>query len=125
MKRDGQVNNTLLILKGSLLAVIITLLCFIVFAIIMKFANLGEDVIGPVNQVIRVISIAIGSALPAKVSKNKGWIKGAITGGLYIVWAFVISILFSNHVSFDSILLSDVLLGLIVGAIGGIIGVNI
>ena len=124
-QKDLQSNDLLLILKGSILSVIITIICFIIFAFIMKIGNLHEDIISPVNQVIRIISIVIGSAIAARASNNKGWLKGAATGILYMIWAVLISFIFENQVKFDSILLSDMALGLVVGAIGGIIGINL
>ncbi|MBM7582304.1 putative membrane protein (TIGR04086 family) [Caldicoprobacter guelmensis] len=125
LDKSGIVYTGLVILKASLLAVIVTLLGFMVFAVVMKLANLQETIIPPVNQAIRIISIALGGALAARSSKTKGWLKGALTGLLYIVWALVISAVFGGKYAFDKVLLSDALLGIVVGAIGGIIGINL
>ena len=50
---------------------------------------------------------------------------GALTGLLYIGWAFIISGIFGGGMPCDTVLLSDILLGIVVGAIGGVIGINI
>ena len=50
---------------------------------------------------------------------------GALTGLLYIGWAFIISGIFGGGYMLDTVLLSDILLGIVVGAIGGVIGINI
>jgi len=123
--RDSIIYNCMVILKASLLAVIVTLVCFLVFAVVMKLANLQETIIPPVNQAIRITSIALGGALAARSSSTKGWLKGAITGLLYIMWALIISSIFGGRYAFDTVLLSDVILGIVVGAIGGIIGINL
>lgn len=123
--RNSLIHNSLVILKASLLAVIVTLVGFLIFAVVMKLANLQETIIPPVNQAIRIISIALGGAVAARSSRTKGWLKGALTGLLYIVWALVISAIFGGKYAFDTVLLSDALLGIVVGAIGGIIGINI
>lgn len=125
VERNSLIYNGLVILKASLLAVIVTLAGFLIFALVMKLANLQETVIPPVNQAIRIISIALGGAIAARSSRTRGWLKGALTGILYIVWALVISAIFGGKYAFDTVLLSDVLLGIVVGAIGGIIGINI
>lgn len=123
--RNSLIHNSLVILKASLLAVIVTLVGFLIFAVVMKLANLQETIIPPVNQAIRIISIALGGAVAARSGRTKGWLKGALTGLLYIVWALVISAIFGGKYAFDTVLLSDALLGIVVGAIGGIIGINI
>ena len=113
------------ILKSSLVAVIITLICFTLFAVIIKVADMQETIIPPVVQVVRTLSIAFGGMLAARASKKMGWLKGGITGIVYILWAFLISSLFGGPAVMGSLILSDLLLGVVAGAVGGVIGVNI
>ncbi len=124
-EKDTTIHELLVILKASLLAVIITLICFVIFALVMKLANLKETIIPPVNQAIRILSIAIGGVFASRASRKKGWLKGGLTGLLYIIWSFIISGLFDGKYIFNTLLLSDLLLGAVVGAVGGIIGINI
>jgi putative membrane protein (TIGR04086 family) len=124
-EKDTTIHELLVILKASLLAVIITLICFVIFALVMKLANLQETIIPPVNQAIRILSIAIGGVFASRASRKKGWLKGGLTGLLYIIWSFIISGLFDGKYIFNTLLLSDLLLGAVVGAVGGIIGINI
>ena len=81
---NSVIHNFLVILKASLFAVIISLICFVLFALVMKLANLQESIIPPVNQAIRIVSMVVGGAAAARSSKSKGWLKGALTGLLYI-----------------------------------------
>lgn len=113
------------IIKSSLISVIITLVCFIIFAMAIRLLDLQETLISPVVQVIRTVSIAFGGFIAARVNRKQGWLRGALTGLLYILWAFIISSLFGNKIDMGSLVFSDILLGLIVGAVGGIIGINI
>jgi len=115
----------LVIVKSSIIAVVITLICFIIFAMVIKLFSLQETIIPAVVQVIRTICIALGGLLAARTSKKKGWLSGAFTGLLYIVWAFIISGFFENDMSMTKLVFSDILLGIVAGAIGGIIGVNL
>ncbi|NMA95466.1 MAG: TIGR04086 family membrane protein [Clostridiales bacterium] len=119
------ISNIIIVIRSSIVAIILTLLLFIIFSIVMKVGNLTEDVIPPISQVIRVTSIAFSGALAARSSKSKGWLKGALTGITYMLWAYIISLLFGNKISLDSIAISDIGMGFIVGAIGGIIGINL
>lgn len=125
VKKNTLGKNFMIIIKSSIFAVIITFLLFIIFAIAMKIGNLDEKIIPPTNQVIRIISIALGGSMAAKASKVRGWLKGGITGIMYMFWAFVISALFAQSIIFNRVVLSDIAMSFIVGAIGGVIGVNL
>ena len=118
-------NAIIAVLKGSLIAIVITLVFFTLFAVVIKVADMQESIIPPVVQVVRTLCIAFGRLLAARASKKMGWLKGAITGILYIFFAFVISSLFGESNFMGSLILSDLLLGAVAGAVGGIIGVNI
>lgn len=118
-------HDVIVVLKSSLVAVILTLVCFMLFAIIIKVGGMQETIIPPVVQVVRTLSIALGGFIAARGSQKMGWLKGAITGLVYIIWAFIISSLFGNNIVLGSVVLSDSLLGIVAGAVGGIIGVNL
>ena len=61
--------NALLVSRGSVVSVIITLFFIILFAFIMQISSLSETIIRPVVQVIRILSIAAGGAY---VARNHG-----------------------------------------------------
>lgn len=115
----------ILILKGAVIAVAITLGCIILFAFIMQLGGLKESIIRPVVQVIRILSIALGGAYVARLSLSKGWMKGAATGFLYVLLASLVGVFYGGQFALDGIFLSDVLMALAVGAIGGAIGINL
>jgi len=122
---ESVVNVVIAVLKSSLIAIIITLVFFTLFAVIIKVADMKESIIPPVVQVVRTLCIAFGGLLAARSSRKMGWLKGGITGVLYILFAFIISSLFGESNFMGSLILSDLLLGSVAGAVGGIIGVNI
>ncbi|HZK35086.1 MAG TPA: TIGR04086 family membrane protein [Bacillota bacterium] len=125
-----QEDNSLLqeflyVFKGSVFAVIITLIFIIIFSVVMELTELHDSIIQPVVQVIRVFSIVFAGAYAARLTRSKGWLKGAATGLLYILLVSLISILFGGKVNFDRVLLSDTIMALVTGAIGGAIGINL
>ena len=122
---ESILHDVIAVLKSSLIAVIITLICFTLFAVIIKVVDMQETVIPPVVQVVRTLSIAFGGVLAARASRKMGWLKGGITGILYIFWAFIISSLFGGSTFMGTLIFSDFLLGAVAGAVGGIVGVNI
>ena len=122
---ESIVYDIIAVLKSSLVAIIITLICFTLFAVIIKVADMQETIIPPVVQVVRTLSIALGGMLAARASRKMGWLKGGITGVVYILWAFLISSLFGGSTFMGTLIFSDLLLGAVAGAVGGVIGVNI
>lgn len=117
--------DVVLVLKGSVFAVIITLIFIILFAFVMRLSSLSETIIRPVVQVLRILSIAIGGAYAARQASDKGWLKGAVTGVGYVILVSLIGVISGGQLAFDRILLSDTLMAVVVGAAGGAIGINI
>lgn len=113
------------ILKGSLIALSVSLVLILVFAFILKFTNISDGIIMPVNQVIKGISVFLGVFLGLKKSKELGLICGLLIGFIYTIMAFLVFSILNGGFSFDITLLTDIVFGAIIGAICGIICVNI
>lgn len=90
--------NIIRIIKGSVTAIILTLLLLLIFAIILTYTSLKETMINPVIIVISVISILIGSSISTlKISKN-GLLNGGLVGIIYILTIYLLSSITSNRV---------------------------
>ena len=105
------VQELVLVSKGAVFAVVITLFCIILFAFVMQLSSLSESVIRPVVQVVRILSIAVGGAY--------------VTGVFYVILVSLIGVVSGGQFAFDRILLSDTVMAIVVGAAGGAIGINI
>lgn len=113
------------IIRSALWGIVISLLCFIVFAIVINSSNVQDSIIPPTVQTIRIVSVAVAGLLAAVATGSKGWLKGGVSGLVYIVLVLIItSIVSSESVAFSTVL-NDVLMAFIAGAIGGIIGVTL
>ncbi len=113
------------ILQGSLIALCTSLILILVFAFILKFTNISDSIILPVNQVIKGISVFIGVFLGLKKSKELGLVCGLLIGFIYSIIAFLVFSILSGGFSFNISVLTDIVFGAIIGAICGIICVNI
>lgn len=111
------------VLKAVLFSTLFSLGFVLIFAIIIKFAALPNNVILPVNIAIKIISLLIGTIIGFKQKKN-GLIKGAITGLIYMLFTFFI---FAALNAFKDVKFSwiDLITLPVAGAISGIIAVNI
>ena len=131
MKTETQKQNEGLIkqnifryLKALLVSLIITFACVILFAFIIKWASLPDKVISPVNMAIKAISVFFGAMVLTKNS-TKGMLQGLLFAGLYTLLAFVIFSILAQKLTLGLGLVADLAFAVVVGAIGGMVGVNI
>ena len=112
------------VIKGALWAVSISLISILIFAIIIRFTNIPDSFIMPINQVIKVFSILIGTILATKINPRNGLKMGFTIGVLYSVLAFVIFSLLSMTFSFGMTNIIDIVFAGLIGAIAGVFAVN-
>lgn len=111
------------IIKGANLSLIVSLFAILIFAFIVRSASLSSGVIKCVNQFIKIISIFLGCTFFIK--GKGGLIKGAFLGLIYFILTNLIFSLFSTNFIIDFSFFVDLLFCTIIGAISGIISVNI
>lgn len=111
-------------IKGVFISLITTLILLIIFAALLTFTNLQENVINPVIIVITAISILLGSSIGSSKIKKNGLINGASVGGIYMLIIYLISSILNWRftLNMQSVLLIGIGIGF--GILGGIIGVN-
>lgn len=112
------------LLKGSLMALSISLIAICIFAFILRFCDIKTEAIKPINQVIKIGSILIGSFYGLKKAKEMGLVTGFLIGVVYTILAFVVFSILNGHFSFERSLINDIIFGGIAGGIAGIVSVN-
>lgn len=126
VKSFSKYNNIFVnVMKGSLIAISISLVLILMFAFLLKFTNISDSAIKPINQVIKGISIFLGVFISLRKSKELGLVNGLLIGFIYTFCAFIVFSILSGHFLFDTSLLTDIVFGAVIGAICGIICVNI
>lgn len=113
------------VLKGVLTATSISLVAILIFALALWLFPIPENFIMPINQVIKVISIFFGVKAALKTDASKGLVKGVFVGLFYTVVAFLLFSALSQNFVFNLAFLNDLLFGALLGAISGIIAVNL
>lgn len=114
-----------LIIKSVVLALIISLICIIIYAIVLSITPVSDNTMSLITQVISMISILAAGIYCGKNIQAKGWLYGLSVGIIYIIILIPISMLLGETLTFDKYLLARLLMAATVGLIGGIIGVNI
>lgn len=117
-------NNYISILKGSLLAIVITIVCLTIYAAILTYTSVSENTIVPVVLVVSAISILIASSISARKLKKQGMINGGIIGLIYILAIYLLSSILSAEFSLNTSSILMILVCIITGMVGGIIGIN-
>ena len=115
----------LAIIKGSLIALCISLVGILIFAFILKFASISDKAIRPINQIIKGVSVLVGVFVAMRKVDKMGLVGGLLIGLVYTILAFVVFSLLDGNFEFNLTLLNDLLFGGIMGAICGIIAVNV
>ena len=120
----GSRSNILHILISSVIAVSISLVLILIFALLLRFVNIDTGFIMPINQVIKMVSIFIGCLVGFKSNKYNGFLKGLAVGVVYTVLAYLIFSLLSFSFNFNIAFIFDILCAMLIGGISGIIVVN-
>lgn len=126
LKSEKQSSSAwLAIAKGVVCGLCVSLVGILLFAFILRFSSISDKVIAPVNEVIKGVSIFFGVFVGLRKYKKMGLLNGILIGFLFTVVAFLVFLLLDGTFSFDRTLLNDIVFGSIIGAICGIICVNL
>lgn len=117
-------NRFILIAKGYAFSLIISLISLFIYATILVNTNIQENTIKPVVIIITGISILIGSSISSSKIKKNGIINGICVGGLYLSSLYILSSIAFCGFLFNLTSVIMIGIGIILGGIGGIIGVN-
>lgn len=115
--------HILQIVKAVLAAAIISMVCVLVFSLIIGLCSLDSGVITPVNQVLKIIAIALGGII--FIRGERGLLKGAVYGVAAVLVTYLLFSIIASSFSVTWMFALEILLGAFVGAISGVIGVNI
>ena len=111
------------IVKAVLLSLAVSLLASVVFAVILRAASWGEGVIYPVNQIVKVVSIALGALV--FVRGEKGWLKGGAVGLLFTALSYLAFSALGGDFSLSWLIFAEVGVAFLAGALSGILAVNL
>ena len=117
--------NFIRIAKGSIIAILMTLILLFIFSIILTYTGLEENCIKPVIIVITAISILVGSSISTLKIKKNGLINGFIVGIIYFFVIYILSSVTGTGFAFNLNSIIMLISIIVSGMIGGIIGVNL
>ena len=111
------------ILKGGVLSFFFSILFAFIFSLILLLFSIPNSVILPVNQTLKVLSIALSVFL--SVRDEKGWLKGAIIGVIAtMLTTFAFSFL-GGGLSLSWLIFAEMAYCALSGAVMGMVCVNV
>ena len=113
------------VVKTVVIALLISMVSVLVFALVVKSTDVGEDVIGYVNLAIKILSVVIGCLIGFRRGSGFGWLKGVISGLLYVVTSFLVFSAISGELSLADVSVLDLVTGAVVGLLSGVLTVNL
>ena len=112
------------IIKGIAVSYIITIPVFMIFALILTNTDFPEKFTSPVVIITTIISVLTAGSTATKGLKNKGWLNGSIVGFIYMFILYILSSIIFKTFTVDKYVITMTIIGVLTGAIGGIIGIN-
>ena len=110
------------LIRAVLISLIFSCVSILIFALVLYLFSIPNEAVKPVNCLIKVLSVFIGCFF--SINGDKGLIKGLIYGGIITVVCYLFFALLSGVFCLGVSFLWELLLGLTVGAVAGIVTVN-
>lgn len=114
-------SSLVLLIKCCLIGIISTLAGILLFAVVLKFADLSNQIISYVNMVIKLFSIFIMIMCVKRNNDGNFFIKSLLAGLFYAVLSFTIFSVLNGEFVFNLSVLYDVLFALIGSGIVSVI----
>lgn len=115
--------NILQVTKAVLAAILVSLAFVLIFTFIIQLFNVPPEAVKPVNQVFKIVAVAVGGIL--FIRGEHGLVKGFIYGVVAIILTYFIFAFIAGVLNITWLVVPEMLLGGVAGAISGVIAVNI
>lgn len=110
---------------GVLRAFILTMFALIVYSLLISVISVGPKVNSIFYIILTLISIIYGTICATIKAGSNGWLMGILVGLFYIVALFIVSILCGKEFAFGVKEITRVVMATLVGALSGMITVNL
>lgn len=112
------------IIKGTLFGLVLSLVLFLIYSMLLSFTSISESTIPMFIHAIVAISVFASGVVAAKITQNMGWLNGLAAGLCYVLILLLLNVLIYDDLTLKSFL-TDLLISMVGGCIGGMIGINL
>ncbi len=113
------------ILTSLFIAFAISIILLLSFALLITYTDFGDKNLNLVILSINIISVIIAGSDAAKILKKNGWLWGMLMGFIYAFILNIIGLIIFKKIIFTSRNMTNFLICISSGAVGGIIGINL
>ncbi len=124
-ERSNKNSNFINVARGSIIAITITLVCLVIFSVILANTEVAESTINPVIILVTAVSIFVGSIMSVSRILKRGIINGGIVGMIYFLAIYILSGIVNSNFSINISGIILIICGILAGMLGGIVCVNI
>ena len=122
--KENNSNGIVIILKGTLISIIATIVLLMIFATVLTYSNINENSMPTVIIVLTAFFSLVNNQITTLQIKRNGIVNGALVGALYSLALYLISSIISKDFSLNIYSIIMMATSILIGGIGGIIGVN-
>ena len=112
------------LLKGAIIAFVITLIVFTIFSLLVAYAGFPESAINVISILTALLSVFLSGLNVSKKAKSAGWLTGCLTAAVYMLIFYVVTGLVFCDFSVKLYTLVMFLICILAGGVGGMIGIN-
>lgn len=113
------------VLYGLIASFITAFASILITTFVMGWTSVAEANLSSITYVLNMVSVLVGSLLAARQAGNRGWYYGGLTGLSYAVIVTLLGLVVVSGPAFSMNTVFQDLLMMLVGAFGGMIGVNL
>lgn len=113
------------IIKGSIWALVATLILSLIFSLLLQYTSLSEGMLDSYGTFIFFISMLIGSVIGARSAGCKGIWHGLSITLLFFVLSLIIGLIISSASLTIGFVLKRFIAAVVAGILGGIIGIGL
>jgi len=123
-EKEGSVIKVSSILFGLIVSLILLLIGSFSLGLVISLSNAANQSASRILFIVNYLAIFIGGIVAAYSAGGRGWVNGGFVGLIYMLVIVLLGSLW-NPVIFSFSLLSRIIIGFLISAFGGMIGVNI
>lgn len=113
------------IIKGLMVAYLISIPAFLLFALILTNTDFPEKYKSIAVIITTIVSLFVAGMTATKGSRSKGWLNGSVAGFIYMLVLYLLSSIIYRNFSIDRYVITMAVIGILTGAVGGIAGINV
>lgn len=118
-KSSGVISNMYLgVIKSALAACVLTIILILLFALLLKWELLNENIIPLSTSIIKALCGCVAGLLCVTAEGKYQWIWGGLSGSIYIIIAFIAFTIVEKTIALSIAFAADILMGFIAGCVG-------